>query len=174
MTFSLMGLDPAAVATYHWIGDDAVDLAASNVREWLDHGTGLAICEGSTPVSICWRALRDTVNQHVWRLATVGLALPPPSPEPPSLEAMIEAQMPFVRREAFAFGVTSIAGHPEIRFKQVALPGGMRVADEVIAQLEGVSAEVETGNGSFRVRLVQHLGRLILEASHATEQEKKV
>lgn len=177
MAFSLMGLEPRAVEEYVWAGDDAVDLAASDTEQWRLTGKGLRLREGAKPVVFRWQALKDTVREMVWRLATSGLRIPP-GPQPVDIEALIEAQLPVVRREAFAFAVTAIEGHPELAFRQVLVPGGLRVADEVMDALEGVTVKLPIkgaaeGEG-LSVRLIQHLGRLVLEASRATEHEKKV
>lgn len=181
-----MGLDPDATETYLWAGDDQVDLAASDVEEWRLRGRGLVAVAGGSPVVFRWRALRDTVREAVWRMATSGL-LVPPGPQQVSIEGMIASQLPFVRREAFAYGVCAVEGHPGIQFRQRMVPGGMRVADEVLDLLDGVTCEVplltavaaeesEPDPGpapTIRVRLIPHLGRIILDASSATEVEKK-
>jgi hypothetical protein len=190
MGFDLMGLEPRAVQEYIWAGDDAVDLAASDTVQWRKSGVGLRVRDGATPAVIKWQALKDTVRDAVWRVATVGIEAPA-SPVPVSFDDLVVANMPHVRLAACAYGIQAIENLPALEkiggFRQKLVPGGLRVEEHVLDALAGVKVELPNppgqdgkplkgpdGSTVSTVKLLQHLGRLILDASKATEHEKKV
>lgn len=191
MGFSLMGLEPRATGKYLWAGDECVDLDASDLQTWRREGKGLVAKLGESPAVFSWEALKDTVRESVWRIPSATLINKiQPGPTPIDYDALVEPQLPFVRREAFAFGVSNIEGLDLSRvggFRRELVPGGLRIVDEVLDALEGVAHRIPNplgpdgkpivgpdGETTQRVKLIQHLGRIVLDASRATEHEKKV
>ena len=160
---NLVGIDPNAVREYTWIGDDAVDLDASDIPAWVRTGRGLAIKQGAEPCILRTRALTPTVLALVTGHAMMG-APSDPSPEVARRHEAIVRDWPAAQRAAVAYGVVEIVNGPKAT--RVSGPGGWRLADEVIDALDRYQHE-------GWLRLVGHLGDLILGDSRPTETERK-
>ena len=172
MAISLSGLTPGVEREYVWIGDDAVDLAASDVSRWLDKGEGLALKEGGDPVRFRLRALSPTVLQIVYNHARMGATVVASAEVVDQLD-IARRNMPAVYRAAVAYAVVAIENGGELKAKRQADAGGLRLADDVLDTIDRITARMEVGDGTTRIRLIEHLGLLALSDSQPTEQEKK-
>lgn len=167
MALNLNGLEPGKAREYVWVGDEAVDLAASDVVGWLDDGRALALKADAQPTVFRVQPLTPTRLQLVYNHALMG-AERTPGAESADLEGLAMRNMPAVYRAAVAYGVTAIDNGPQV--KRVADAGGMRLADALLDALDRFTAKLPTGES---VRLVSHLGALVLADSQPTDGEKK-
>ncbi len=164
---SLVGLDPAAKRRYCWIGDDACDLSASDIPAWIATGQGLVAKEGQQFTEFLCEPLRPTTLQIVINHSVTGIK-PSANPTAEDFSALSAANMPAVFRMACAYGVVSAENGPAL--SRAYDSGGMRLTDETMGKLERFAVLVK----GMRLRLVDHLGQLILGDSMPTEAEKKV
>lgn len=168
MALSLVGLVPGAQRSYVWAGDSAVDREHSDIVRWLGSGDGLVLREGETATVFRTEALRPTTLQIVYAHGRMGMRSLA-GPEAVDQLPVAMRNMPAVYRAAVAYGVVSIEG---AEYRRVVDAGGLRLADETLDALDHFATQI--GDGKAVLRLVEHLGGLILFDSQPTEQEKKV
>jgi len=167
---ALTGLDPSVKREYTWIGDSAVDMEASDLQTFIDTGLGLVFKDGESQTVFTCQPLTPTRLSIVYSKASLGL---PQQDGTEDLDAnqLLNAAMPAVYRAAVAYGVVKISG---IQMKTVYDSGGKRLSDALLDQLDSVSLRIEKDGQSFTLRLLTHLGALILSDSIASPTEKKV
>lgn len=161
---NLVGLDPSAQREYVWVGDDAVDVEASDLQVWGDTGRGLTFKQDppNPPCVIRTRALTPTLLELVFNYARMMSSAPDPTPEADARTEVVYRNWPAAERAAVAYGVVAIEGGPPV--KRTMDAGGWRLSDETLDSLDMRYAGL---------RLIGHLGNLILADSRPTESEKK-
>jgi hypothetical protein len=163
-TLNLVGLDPGAGRRYVWIGDDAVDADATDVPNWIKTGNGEVLKEGASPTVFQTRALSPTMLELVLNHARLR---PKDEPGPRTVLSieLLERNWPAAERAAVAYGVVSIENGPEV--KRVQDAGGLRLSDATLDALDHPQLTI------MGLRLLSHLGNLILSDSRPSETESK-
>lgn len=165
---SLVGVDPSLRIRYQWIGDSACDRERSDLTSWLARGEGLAAREGQKVTTLVCEPLRPTALEIVFRHGLVGaevLAQPQPAGD------LMVRNMPAVLRAAVGYAVVGIEDGPPCERTHDA--GGLRLSDALLDMLDRQVVMLEHDGRTRRLRLVEHLGNLVIAASLATEEEGK-
>lgn len=162
---SLVGLEPGVARRYLWVGDAAVDRDGSDVVGWLGTGDGLKLLPDAQPTVFVCEPLRPTTLAIVRGFASMG-AVAPASPAVVDAGELAMRNMPAVVRAAVAYSVTAIENGPTC--ERVHDAGGLRLSDALLDKLDRVVFVANHGERHVRVRLMEHLGYLIL--SDASDQ----
>ncbi len=163
------GLTPGAEYRYQWIGDPNLDKERSNFVEWLEHGTGLVALEGTTLTEYVWRPLSPTTIDGI-HAQMVADQLASPSPHQADGRSAAFMGMPALRKAAVAHGVVKVDNGGSV-LKLVRGTNGWRLEENELERVDRIPA---VWIQEQRVRLVPHLGEIILNASYPTEPEGKV
>lgn len=167
---SLVGLEPGVPRRYVWVGDEAVDRDASNLAGWLGSGDGLVVRDGQAPTVFVCEALRPTTLAIVRGYASMG-AIGPASPVAQDASGLAMRNMPAVARAAVAYSVVAIENGPAC--ERVHDAGGLRLSDALLDRLDRIRYVARHGDRTFSVRLMEHLGFLLLgDAAEGSEEGK--
>lgn len=167
---STVGLDPDVKRRYVWVGDPGVNLAESPVAEWFGTGAGLVAREGQELTTLVCEPLRPTTLAIVYAHATMGRVVTP-TPEPVDALSLVRRNFPAVYRAAVAYSVVAIENGPACARAYDA--GGLRLTDEVLDWLDHQKAVVVAGDDKIPVKLIDHLGALIISDSEEDSEEGK-
>lgn len=159
MSISLVGIEPGVPRRYMWIGDGAIDRERSNVSGWLSEGSGLVEREGEKATVFVCDALRPTTLAIVRGFAAMGAA-GPASPAAVEAGELAMRNMPAVARAAVAYSVVAIENGPAC--ERVHDAGGLRLSDALLDRLDRLTFVAKHGERAFTVRLMEHLGYLVL------------
>lgn len=163
----LAGLVPGQRLHYAWVGDDQCDRERSDLARWLRDGEGLVAVEGGSLTELVCEPFRPTTLEIVREHAWAGMPLEP-SAMPVDGRDLLRRNWPSVLLAAIAYSVVEVRGGQQPT--RVADAGGLRLSDNYLDQLALVKPVLVNG---AEVRLVQHLGHLIMRINTATDHEGK-
>lgn len=176
MSLKLNGIMPEEIIDFIWIGDSAVDIEASDIKQWYEEGTGLVLKDDLEPTVFKLKPLNPSVKNYIYGI--------PSSEELEDKKTDINEMMSYencfvkhiaaVWRQCCAYGIQSISA---VKLAKVNTALGKKLSDDMLTSLEKDIPEqiIEINDkDQVTVSILSQIGKLLLRIAMTSEHQKKV